>query len=71
MIECIIRDRRVDEVVAIVRELRTLGLEQGRDFDFKWEPAILGWLGDTEETNKTIFTFYSEEYATMFELKYQ
>jgi hypothetical protein len=53
----------------IVRELRQQGLVQGKDFDFafnqsRWDDMI------GEIPKQTIFTFYTERYATLFALKY-
>ena len=56
-------------ILEIVRELREFGLVQGTDFDFalhqsKWDNMI------GEIPKNTIFTFYTEKWATWFALKY-
>ncbi len=72
MVTVIVKDRAVPEVMDIVRELRQQGLIQGKDFDFAYKPAE--W-GDSIsmipiEGKYTVFTFYTEKYATLFALKY-
>lgn len=57
------------ETLDIVRELRTLGMIQGRDFDFKYEPAQYdGW--HPKNGKRALFIFYQEKHATYFTLKY-
>lgn len=70
-IKCILENRRVDQILDVVKELRAAGLVQSKDFDFRWEPAHYDWSGDAECGSRATFTFYTEQYATMFELKYQ
>ena len=57
-------------VMEIVRELRSMGWVQGKDFDF----AYIAESFDDEllELNPrhTLFTFYTEKYSTLFLLKY-
>lgn len=53
----------------IVKELRSQGLVQGKDFDFayhqaKWDHMI------GEIPKKVIFSFYENKWATWFILKY-
>lgn len=60
-----------DEVMKIVRELRSTGLSQGYDFDFAFFKAKYsegGW--DCLEHQHAVFSFYKEKYATLFTLKY-
>jgi hypothetical protein len=64
-----IRDTDAGRTMEIVRELRTVGLVQGTDFDFsyyqsRWDEMI----GEIPTT--TIFTFYTEKWASWFALKY-
>lgn len=57
--------------MSIVRELRQQGWIQGKDFDFAFHRAtytIDSWTAVTPR--QTIFTFYTERYATLFALKY-
>jgi hypothetical protein len=55
-------------IMAIVAELRSAGYKQVVDFDFQYIPAT---FEDNEVTPRhTIFTFYTEEIATWFALKY-
>jgi hypothetical protein len=71
MIEIKVIDLKPDEIMPIVRGLREDGLVQGRDFDFAYNQAKYdtdGW--EPVQNRQTIFTFYTEEYATMFTLKY-
>jgi hypothetical protein len=60
-----------NEAMEIVRSLRTMGLIQGKDFDFsycpsKWDP-ISGHLKDEKHV---IFTFHDAKWATWFSLKW-
>lgn len=71
MITCILYNCKVDEIVTIVRELRESGLQQGTDFNFKWIPPHYEWNGDNDQPSAAEFYFYTEELATMFELKYR
>ncbi len=62
-------DRKLDKVIEIVYNLRKDGLVQGIDFDFayhqsKWDEMI------GEIPTQTIFTFYDDEQAMLFALKY-
>lgn len=62
-------DRRLDNVIDIVYNLRKQGLVQGVDFDFayyqsKWDDMI------GEIPTRTVFTFYDDEQAMLFALKY-
>lgn len=68
-IEVAIFHKKPDEVLSIVKELKAHGLTQGKDFDFafnqsRWDDMI------GEIPKQTIFTFYTERYATLFALKY-
>ena len=61
--------RKLDKIIEIVYNLRKDGLEQGVDFDFayhqsKWDEMI----GEIPEETK--FTFYNDEQAMLFALKY-
>jgi len=70
-IDIVILHRKADDIMDIVRTLRNQGLVQGVDFDFAFRNAIYtndGWY--EEEPRKTVFTFYTEKYATLFALKY-
>ena len=62
-------DRKLDKIIEIVYSLRKDGLVQGIDFDFayhqsKWDDMI------GEIPTQTIFTFYDDEQAMLFALKY-
>ena len=68
-LEVAIFHKNADDTMRIVRELREQGLVQGKDFDFafnqsRWDDMI------GEIPKQTIFTFYTEKYATLFALKY-
>jgi hypothetical protein len=58
-----------NEIMDIVREIREYGLVQGKDFDFaynqsRWDEMI------GEIPTHTVFTFYTEKYASFVALKY-
>ena len=62
-------NRSLDKVLEIVYSLRGQGIQQSVDFDFayhqsKWDDMI------GEIPRETIFTFYNDELAMMFALKY-
>jgi hypothetical protein len=64
-----LKHQSVAVVLEIVGELRASGLVQGVDFDFafhqsQWDDMI------GEIPKHTMFTFYTEKYATLFALKY-
>lgn len=64
-------EKEVNEVMEIVKELRSQGLTQGRDFDFayfqtKYDPIT----GHFVEVRHAVFMFHTEKYATMFTLKW-
>lgn len=64
-----LRNTDAGRTMEIVRELRTMGLVQGTDFDFafhqsRWDEMI------GEIPRATIFTFYTEKWASWFALKY-
>ena len=60
MIELKLLDKKPPEIMEVVRELRSQKIAQGIDFDFAYRPS----------ENLTVFTFYTEKYATLFALKY-
>jgi hypothetical protein len=70
-IEVAIFHRKADDIMNIVRSLRDQGLVQGVDFDFAFHNAI--YNNDSWEAvspRQTVFTFYTEKYATLFALKW-
>jgi hypothetical protein len=63
--------RSLDKVLDIVYTLRSQGLQQGVDFDFTWVPENnYGFYHEEEYKKHVIFTFYNDEQAMMFALKY-
>jgi len=69
--QVILSHTKPDEVISVVREMRKNGMIQGKDFDFKYEPATYdtdGW--EAVSPRQTVFTFYDEKYATWFALKW-
>jgi hypothetical protein len=70
-IELKVYDKRPVEVMEIVQELREQGYIQGADFDFEYHAPVQDTFGHEPPTRRyTIFTFYTEKYATLFALKY-
>ena len=70
-VEVVINDKTANEVMEIVRDLRSSGLVQGIDFDFAFRPAKFdNFSGDAVYNSHVEFTFYKEKYATFFTLKY-
>lgn len=71
MKEVILLDKNANEVMEIVRELRQQGLVQGKDFDFKYQPPVWdNFSGDAVHNKHTVFYFYTEKYATFYQLKW-
>ena len=58
-----------NEIMDIIREMRSAGWIQGTDFDFAYHQSR--WDDMIGEVPKyAIFTFYTEKYATFFALKW-
>jgi len=72
MITVTLIDKQPNEVMEIVRELRSKGYLQGIEFDFEYhKPVFNDWSGDNMYNRYTVFKFYKESLATWFTLKYQ
>lgn len=69
-IDVVIEGKDLPRYMDIVRELRASGLIQGEHFDFKYIPSIYDYKKYSITPKKVIFTFYDEQYAMMFKLKY-
>jgi hypothetical protein len=73
--EIFIPVKGVDKVMPMVRYLRESGLQQGLDFDFKYQTASLNWDSyndpDFIETRAGV-TFYlkNEKWITFLRIKY-
>lgn len=65
MIELKLLNKNPNEVMEIVKELRSQKMVQGIDFDFAYHPG-----GSSAYTVFTFHTEKSEKYATLFALKY-
>lgn len=64
-------DFSLDRVLELVRGLRKDGYAQGIHFDFRFVPEQYDSFSYQNSVKKhTIFTFYDEELAMMFALKY-
>jgi hypothetical protein len=64
-------DKDPAEVMDIVRELRQQGLAQGKDFDFAYHPPVYHDRQPHQNIKSVAeFRFYTQQYATMFKLKY-
>jgi len=62
-------NKDANEIINIVRELRSMGLVQGTDFDFAYNQSRWdGMIGDVPK--KTEFTFREGKNATWFVLKW-
>lgn len=71
MIEIVVMDREPSGILDIVRDLRQHGLVQGQDFDFAYRPPRWdNFSGDAVYNRSTVFSFYTEELASWFALKY-
>ncbi len=65
-----IKNKNATAAMDIVRELREKGYVQGIDFDFNYYHQESDDPQDITEQRHTLFTFYKEELATWFSLKY-
>lgn len=64
-----VRNRTPNEIMDIAAKLRLDGWVLGKDFDYAYYPGRWdGMIGDVPA--RTIFTFYTEKYATMFSLRW-
>ena len=71
MKEFILKHKKPDEILTIVRSMREAGMVQGKDFDFAYNKASYDDLGYEAVTPEhTIFKFYDERWATWFALKW-
>lgn len=71
MTEIKILHKSANEIMEMVKEVRAIGLVQGKDFDFAFHQA--SWSEFTFEAvtpKHTIFKFYDEKWATLFSLKW-
>jgi hypothetical protein len=69
MVQIKIYKKNANEILDIVGELRAKGWVQSVDFDFAFNQS--SWDAMIGEIPKyTVFTFYTEKYATLFGLKY-
>jgi hypothetical protein len=69
-IEVIVKHLVPTEIMAVVRDLRDQGLEQGLDFDFAYTPERIELFGTNNYHRFTTFTFYNEKWSSWFILKY-
>lgn len=69
-IDVVIEGKDLSQYMDIVHELRASGLIQGEHFDFKYIPSIYDYEKYWYTPKKVIFTFYDEQYSTIFRLKY-
>jgi hypothetical protein len=72
MIEVRIIDKKVNDILDLVKEIKALGHIQGVDFDFEYHPPKYNdFSGDPVYNRVTVFKFYTEKLATWFSLRYQ
>ncbi len=69
-IEVVVKHLVPTEIMAVVRDLRDKGLEQGLDFDFAYTPERIELFGTNNYHRFTTFTFYNEKWSSWFILKY-
>ena len=61
----------VNDTLDIVKEVRSQGLVQGRDFDFKYQKPTWDEGNYQQITDRHAeFKFYDDKYATLFGLRY-
>jgi hypothetical protein len=54
----------------LVRELRSAGLVQGKDFDFVYHPYTYDNFTGEHCRRHVVFAFYTEKYGTFYTLKW-
>jgi hypothetical protein len=69
-IQVTVPNQHTGQLIDMVRELKKQGLEQGRDFDFRFMPAVYDFANNHSEPRHAVFTFYEEKWATWFTLKW-
>ena len=71
MREVVIFDKTANQTMEMVYELRSSGLVQGTDFDFRFTPEKHdNFSSEPVEHRHSTFYFYKEKYATFYELKW-
>jgi hypothetical protein len=60
----------VNDILQLVNELKTHGLIQGKDFDFSYIPYTYKKKTNDKIPRHAIFTFYKEDMASWFSLKW-
>lgn len=66
-----IDDQSPDEVMILVREVRSAGLKQGTDFDFAYHQSQYDPISGHFIQNKhAIFKFYNEKQGLIYLLKW-
>lgn len=70
--EVILENKRPNEVIELVHDLRSHGLVQGKDFDFKYFQRTWSYSStEDDRPEHTVFTFYgNNKWATWFKLKW-
>ena len=59
------------DVMEIVKQVRDIGLVQGKDFDFAYHPGKWDAVSyEQVEDKHVVFKFYEEKWATLFSLKW-
>lgn len=67
----VLHRRSSQDISAIVAELKSMGYQVGRDFDFEFATGRYDWNMLVNIDPKTAFTFYNQSLATWFSLRYQ
>jgi len=70
LIEIVVENQEVSKLWPMVQSMRERGWVQGQDFDFTYHPAEYRYTWDQTAEQRTVFTFYREEIATLFALTY-
>ena len=69
--EVFVPTKGAEPVMPIIRWLRSKGLVQGIDFDFRYQQAKISWIDDTEILRNGVSIYFKEEkWATFMRLKY-
>lgn len=64
MIQVTVYDKSAIDIINLVASVRDYGLKQGTDFNWAYYPESF------PEKKKTVFTFYQEQHASFFALKW-
>lgn len=70
MVVITVTEKDSNEISQLVRELKDSGLKVGIDFDFEFSTGRYDWSTHEHVPRQTKFTFYHDEIAVLFALRW-